>query len=507
MEIFNTMRNAAVEVADQPALIDGEKVIDWYALPELVDRICLGLVHHGMRRCKGVAILCERSRHLPLSLLAIMRGGAVAVPLAAHADAQDVFRIIDASMPTVLIYDEAHADLASEIRERLEFRAVVRIGGVPVKGEIAWNALEKTNIEGSRFPVLDGDQVVLHNYGLDAEGMLYAGIGRLDHLWSLAGIVNRAMKIHIGDRQLDLFPAGINAHESVIRVLQNTGTLVCCRSNEPRDIFAVIRQHGVNVLVAPACLYHTLCDHAAVTAETLPDMRIVEARGHVTRPLARRVKHTLGQELLPTWSAAATLVPVMGAIPSGFGAPASPLQTLPGFRERIVDSTGKVIMGDGVGELCFSSEFIPQKLIAADGRHQLALDGDGWLHTGMLARRRDSGEIVILGSRFDVVLRNRERVYIHKIADSLEHLESLRAVEMVVLEHGGGEFSLVAAIELEPGSDHAPQASHCMEFLWEHLQTHEMPDDVVVIDEMPRLPNLDVDLHALKQLVRQRVEG
>ncbi len=504
MEVFNAIENYAVEVADQPVLIDDEATIPWKELPDQVDRICLGLAHAGMRRRKGVAVLIGRRRHLSLALLAVMRGGGVAVPLAPSFGREVVLAMADASRPQLLVYDAELAELAAEIRSRHELRGIVRIGAGAGPDEIPWSQLEETDIEGARFPLLDADTVVLHNYGLDVEGGVYAALGTLGRVWTAAAFADRGLKLRQGDCFLDLFPAGVLAHEMILRTVHMSGTLVVCRETQPAAAYAAAVRHRANVLVAPACTYHNLCDWLAESGGSLADMRVLEARGRVPQNLARRARDGVGRELLPTRAWAETLAPALGAVPTGFGAPAAPLQPYPGFREKIVSGSGRELPEKEVGELCLASDVLAEKTMDSENEQRLVCDPDGWFHTGTLARRQSSGELVLLGSRFDVLLRDRVRVYLREVADVLETAEGVREAEAIVLDQGGGELVLFVAAVLEPIDGREITSSQLMEYLWERLEASQVPEDVLVLDALPRLPDGRVDRGRLRAVVQEK---
>src|SRR5271165_5513311 len=68
-------------LAAEPALIDGAAALDWRAVNEATARIANGLAALGVRPRERVALLMDCRRETVLSMLGIVRAGAVAVPL------------------------------------------------------------------------------------------------------------------------------------------------------------------------------------------------------------------------------------------------------------------------------------------------------------------------------------------------------------------------------------------------------------------------------------------
>ncbi len=509
MSIFEAVHKHSCEIPDEPALIDDEGAITWGELPEIVDRVCLGLVHQGMRRGRGVALLLGRSRHQFLAFLAVLRGGSIVVPLASSFGAEALKLIVSISDPRILIYDDMYTDLMLEITSGYEFRAVIRISKAgseaqpqPDLPEIPWELLEKTDTEGARFPQMQESSTGLHNFGVDATGAVRGGVASLKNLWMGTSLAVRALKLRPGCRHMSLVSAGLWINEVILRPVRLGGTAVFSRSLDPRDVVPSVQKNRVDAILAPARYFHVLCDWIAQNHGSLGEASVLEARGRVSPALAARAKHLLGRELLGTWSSVETLGPAIGAIPTGFGAPAAPMQPYPGFQEKIVNPAGEEILDDAIGDLLLTSEAIAKKSIEAEITGEAVLDDKDWLHTGLMARRHSSGKIEILGSRFDVILREGQRVYPCAIAHKLEDITGVREADGVVVEPGAGCLLLVIAVLLEPAAKLS--TGEMEDFLEPRLEPVETPDRIVIRSHFPRLPDGGVDRMRLREeLVKQ----
>lgn len=501
MELFDALKNNALELGAQPAVIDAAGALPWAELPGLVDRIALGLVHNGLRRGKAVALLPGHSRHEMLAWLAVVRGGGVAVPVARGLGADAIREMVSRSRAQMLIYDESKADIAKWLRREQEFRALVCIGGDGGGEAVRWEALERTATDGAKFPVLDENAVVLHNYGLDAAGELRAGMGTLAGVWGCAGIQIRALKLRPCTRHLSLFPSGMSSHEVSARVVRLGGTMLYPRSLHPRDVCAMARDHGADCLSALSWYYQVLLDWLRQSGEKLDSVRICEARGRLSAALAAAAREMLGQGLVHTWGTVETLGAVLGDVPSGFGAPPEPAQAYHGFNARIVGGNGHPVEGDAPGELHLSGYSLGKKALASGGNEELALDADGWLRTGFLARCCEGAGLEILGTRFDVVLKGKTLVYPRLAAAALEQMPGVYEAEGCIIPEGPGRMTVVVAAVAVAGAS----ALEMMEYLSVNLHPAQMPDDVVVIEKMPRHPDGRTDDAALRRLLAKKL--
>lgn len=498
MELFDTIHNHAIAAPDRPALLDDETRVTWGEIEEIVDRTALGLVHAGMRRGRGVAVLAGRSVQSAVGILSVIRGGGMAIPLPARLGPDSLRRILRLSEPVLLLYDPRQEKVAEDLARGYAFRETVRLGS-PSNGELSLDSLQDTGISGARFPVLSDSAPVLQNFSLDRIGDLCAATGSLVSIWAAATIAIRGLKIRDGARLTTLFSTGLDAHESLLRAVRVGGTAVFCRRLSPQAVCASLTENEVDVLTAPVAYYHMLCDYLEESGGTLEQLRLLEARGHVPAGLRQRVRRVLGQDLIGTWSSVETFGPAIGNIPSGFGAPASPLQAFPGVQDRIVNDQGMEILGESIGELTIHSEQIAQKTRRASGETEECCDADGWFHTGLRSRRHASGEVQILGTRYDVILRCGRRVYPRAVADAAENYPGIAEAVGVLLEGGAGQFELVLAVLLD--SEAGYEQHRLMERLASTLATEELPDDVVVLEAIPRRITGDVDGPRLKKLI------
>ncbi|MCX7933684.1 MAG: hypothetical protein N3A66_00315, partial [Planctomycetota bacterium] len=407
------------------------------------------------------------------------------------------------SRPQMLIYEDCYADTAYLLRQKYEFRGVVRIGGNPGGDEVAWTALENTDAAGARFPVLDEETVVYHHYACDATSPR-AALADFRALWAGSRAAVRGLKLRSGWRILPLFTGGLLVHEPLMRALRLGGCLVLSRKLHPRDIVPLLVRQKVEVVMAPASYYHLLCDWLEQSGTACPsEVRIFEARGHVPLGLRERAKRLLRNEIIETRAPAEALGPAAGGIPEALGAPAAPVQIYPGFRERIVGLGGQDAAEGTPGEWYLQGEAIASRiLVPGEGEHA-ALDQQGWLPTGMFVSRQTSGELVDLGSRYDVLLRDHRRVFINLVALIAEKLAGVREAAGAVVESEAGGLEFVIAFLAEPSS--SLSAELLLEELGRRLPAAEMPDHALRLDYFPRLPDGNIDRERLRAEVRKRL--
>jgi acyl-CoA synthetase (AMP-forming)/AMP-acid ligase II len=134
-----------------------------------------------------------------------------------------------------------------------------------------------------------------------------------------------------------------------------------------------------------------------------------------------------------------------------------------------------------------------------------AFDADGFLHTGDLATIDAEGWVTITGRLKDVIIRKGENISAKEVEDVLYQHASIADVAVVGLPDAERGERACAVIVVAPAADGPPLslsdlASHCRAA---GLAVHKVPEQVELVDELPRNPSGKV----LKYLLRDRFGG
>jgi len=128
-------------------------------------------------------------------------------------------------------------------------------------------------------------------------------------------------------------------------------------------------------------------------------------------------------------------------------------RTMPDLESRIVDvQTGETTERGVIGELHTRGYSVMQGYWNEPKKTALAVDQDGWMHTGDLASMDEDGYITIEGRMKDMVIRGGENIYPREIEDFLYRHPDIQDVQVIgVPDQKYGE-ELMACIVLRPGA-------------------------------------------------------
>jgi len=124
-----------------------------------------------------------------------------------------------------------------------------------------------------------------------------------------------------------------------------------------------------------------------------------------------------------------------------------------------------------------------------------AIDADGWLRTGDLARRDAGGAFTICGRRKEMFISGAENVYPGEVEAVLMQHPAVAEVAVVgVADAKWGEVGR-AFVSVRAGRVAAPD--EILTFARERLAGYKVPKGVVVLTELPKLGSGKVDRGAL----------
>lgn len=112
-----------------------------------------------------------------------------------------------------------------------------------------------------------------------------------------------------------------------------------------------------------------------------------------------------------------------------------------------------------------------------------AIDENGWLHTGDLARRTPDGYYKITGRIKDMIIRGGENIYPKEIEDFLYTYPKIEDVQVIgVPDEDYGE-EIMACVILKPGED--ATEDEIKDFVRDHMAKHKVPKYVDFVEEFP----------------------
>ena len=160
-------------------------------------------------------------------------------------------------------------------------------------------------------------------------------------------------------------------------------------------------------------------------------------------------------------------------------------RTMPRLESRIIDpGSGEVLERGQIGELCTRGYAVMSGYRDQPEKTAEAIDADGWMHTGDLARMDPDGYVVIEGRIKDMVIRGGENIYPREIEEFLYTHPAIQDVQVIGVPDAKYGEELMACIILKPGAEPLDEAA-VAEFCRGRLAHFKIPRYVDVRESFP----------------------
>jgi fatty-acyl-CoA synthase len=159
-------------------------------------------------------------------------------------------------------------------------------------------------------------------------------------------------------------------------------------------------------------------------------------------------------------------------------------RALPGVECKIVDPVTGEDLPDNV-----DGEFVARGYNIMKGYYKMpeataaAIDENGWLHTGDLARRDSDGNYKITGRIKDMIIRGGENIYPKEIEDFIYTHPKVKDVQVIGVPDKQYGEEIMACVILKDGI--SMTADELKDFVRTHMAKHKTPRYVDFVSEFP----------------------
>ncbi len=112
-----------------------------------------------------------------------------------------------------------------------------------------------------------------------------------------------------------------------------------------------------------------------------------------------------------------------------------------------------------------------------------AVDADGWLHSGDLARRKKDGTFVITGRLKDMIIRGGENIYPKEIEEFIYTHPAVEDVQVIGVPDKKYGEAVMACIILKEGS--TLTGKEMTEYIQDHMARHKVPQYIEFVRSFP----------------------
>jgi len=457
---------------------------DYAALARLVEQLAGGLAAAGVRPGDRVGALLPNGVLYAALVHALMRLGAVLVPLNTRLTVAELAWQVTRAGVALLLHSAETSSLAAEVvrQSPLQRRAV--------------EELPACQSARPAQPVdLDAVQAIVFTSGTTGQpkgAMLTYG----NHFWSAMASAYR-IGVLPGDRWLSILPL---YHVGGLAVLFRSclyGTAAVLQ--EGFEVEAVNRSLDEEAITL-ASLVPTMLYRLLPARSSWPDtLRLVLLGGAAASPELVAQAAAAGVPVATTYGLTEASSQVATMLPEEVRRkPGSAGRPLLFNQVRIVDDSGAPLPAGEVGEIAVRGPAVMAGYYGEPEATARTLR-DGWLHTGDMGYLDEEGDLWLVQRRSDIIVSGGENVYPAEVEAVLRAHPAVAAVAVVGLPDPEWGEQVAALVVSAAGQELS--AGALQDFARRLLAGYKLPRRIAFVEELPQTASGKIARAAVREML------
>lgn len=490
MNMFDLAGHRARVTPDRPALEDlaSGQAYNYRELNEQAARFAAAATRHWeLQAGDRIAFLGHSRAEFFVMLFGCAKAGLILVPLNWRLALPELEQLMDDCTPGALVFGEEFTDSARRLKASGHTDVLVDLDGKAADCRHYDGDLADTQPDLSPHRDRDPDTSWYLLYTSGTTGRPKGVIQTFRMMMSNYLNIGLAVDLTGQDTLLNVLPlfhtAGINLYSSAVFIAG--GCVLVARSFEPDQTMAILENRATLFFGVPA-VYQAILEHPSFSGDRLRHVRSWGCGGApLALPVARRfveagIRVRTGMGMTETGPTVFLLdeADVLDKIGS-VGRP----QLL--TEVRIVGTDGRDVAPGDSGELLIRGPNITPGYWNRPDATADAIQPDGWLHSGDVARCDDDGCYYIVDRWKDMFISGGENVYPAEVERVLvEHAAVSEVAVIGVPDDKWGEVGK-AFLCLKPDADE-PDSDDLRTWCRERLAGYKVPRYFQCVDELPR---------------------
>ena len=489
--VVEFLENTVKKNPDKVGFIAGDWRLTFKEFDGIVNRIAAGLEKHGVKRGDHVAVLLGVQMEFPLSFFALMKLGAIVVPLNTRFKGEELAYEINDSESKVLIVDEEYWPYIDSVRDQLKTIEKIFFNGphVPL-GTLSFSLLKENRDDGfTRAALSESDDAAIM-YTSGTTGKPKGAILHQRGFVLTAMLVSDFIQFEPEDKMMCCIPLFHITGLSCLMLPPILSGVACVymRQFKTKDFLEIMAQEKVTQYMGVINVIWLMVNHPDFDQYDFSSFQTAlfggsPATEEMVRGIFSKLPHlqiSVGYGLTECF-AITTSTPYEDALRKikAVG------KCLPTVDAKIVDDEGYEVPTETIGEIVFKGT----KIFKGYWKKPEATSAtivDGWVHTGDIGKIDDEGFIYILDRKKDMINRGGEKIYSLEVENVVSGYPKVLEVAVVgVPDQFLGE-AVKVAIVLRPGQ--TADEEEIRKFCSEHLADYKVPKYVEFLDSLPRNP-------------------
>jgi long-chain acyl-CoA synthetase len=474
---------------DKEALVCDGRRLTFAELDARSSRLAAALAAQGVAVGDRVALCMPNCSEFVLAFLAIVKAGAIAVPVDTRLTPAEIAYILADSKPrAAFIHPQTRAAFA---QSRADFAALIAVsapavGELDLQGLIAQYAPRRIPV-----PVEFDDCMICYTSG--TTGRPKGAILTQANYFVPNGYVNAIeWGLRPGDRQLITTPlTHRTAFGRVINTICLGTTLVIMPRFDPAEAARLCAAEAITVLGMVPTVGRMLLPEIESAPQRFAALRIIVATGEAFPfEVKQRILRALPHVGIHSYFAMTECGALTNLAPEQqLARPGSIGRLIPGVEARFVDAGGKDVAPGEVGDLWIRSgepgRFLTMRGYFGNPEETARALREGWFDTGDMGRMDAEGFLYIADRKKDMVLSGGYNIYSKEVEAAILDLPAVQDVAVVGVPDPVYGEAVAAYIELRQGAA-ATSAEDIIAHCRERIAGYKRPKHVRFVSSLPR---------------------
>lgn len=489
---------------DHEAVVCGGDRISFGALETRATRLANGLLGLGVTTGDRVALHMANSIAVVEVMAAILKAGAIVVPVSTRLAAPEIRYMMEDAQPVAIFYSPSERTMIQDVSKSLGPLLRV-VTGQAESGETGLNDLVAG--AGDETPPVDAfhpDHALLC-YTSGTTGRPKGALASHRNLVVGQGWANAMeWRLSAADRTLVATPM---AHRTGMARMTGSfcvgSTLILQEAFDPAETVRLIEAEQASHIGVVPTIARMLLPEIEARPEACASLRTMLATGEAFPiDIKERLFAVLPQLQLHSFYSQTEAGVVTNLRPEEQARyPDSIGQPMPGVEIRIVDTDLNDVPRGEPGEIMVRCgkpgeiSMMPGYFNRPEENNAVYLDG--WLRTGDMARHDEDGYYYFVDRLKDMIVSGGLNIYSREVEDTL--LSHPAVEEVAVVGVPDSEFGEAVMAFIIPADGAAPTADALIDHCRAQMASYKKPRHIRFVDQLPRNATGKVAKHLLRE--------
>jgi acyl-CoA synthetase (AMP-forming)/AMP-acid ligase II len=489
--LVDLLEGTARRYPDREGFIAGDVRLTFRQFDDMANRIAAGLQESGVRKGDRIALLLGIGIEFMVSFFALMKLGAIAVPLNTRFKGEEMAYEIDHSESRMLILDEENWVHFDSVRDRLKtVEKVYYNGSNPPAGTIPFSTLTNTARDTFERPALSETDTATILYTSGTTGKPKGAM--LHHLgFALSAMqVSDFLSYTMDDRVICCVPlfhaTGLGL--VVIPALLVGAATVFLRTFKVKEFLEVVAKERVTCFKGVITVLWLMINHPDFDRYDFSSFRIsVPGGSAATEEQIKRIRSKLPNLTLSMGYGMTETVGFDTVVPfDEVGKEITCVgRMLPIVDVCILDDNGRQLPKGEVGEIAFKSAKNSRGYWKNPEATAAAIT-DGWFRSGDLGRMDERDLIYLLDRKKDMINRGGEKIYSREVENVIS--DHPKVLEVAVVAAPDTMLGEVVKAVIVPRLEEEVSGEEIIHFCADRLADFKVPRYVEFMESLPRNP-------------------